>query len=115
MQIATQRVENVLVVTPVEKRLDIQVAAAFKRKLVSFIEEGHTRIAVDLVQVNFMDSSCLGALIVGLKRMRIKGSIVLCGANEGIQKTFKLTRIDKIFGIHSSTTDAIAALRALSE
>ena len=53
-----------------------------------------------------MDSSGLGALVAGLKRL---GSL---GAHGAVQRLFQLTRMDKVFALHPTIDDAVAAMTA---
>ena len=65
---------------------------------------------INLANVDFMDSSCLGAMIIGVRKIGSRGALVLCHAKEGVQKTFQLTRMDKVFPILPSVDEGIAVL-----
>ena len=41
----------------------------FKAKLVHLVQSGHERIVMDMAALEFIDSSGLGALIAGFKRL----------------------------------------------
>jgi anti-sigma B factor antagonist len=71
-------------------------------------------VVVNLRQVDFMDSSCLSALVLGLKRAREKqGHLCLCGLQPPVRLIFELTRFDKVFEIFADEADAVlAAARA---
>ncbi len=67
-------------------------------------------IVVDLEKVDFLDSTGLGVLVGGLKRVRSHdGSLQLVCTHEKILKIFRITGLTKVFPIHSSVADAIAA------
>ncbi|MBX9920794.1 MAG: STAS domain-containing protein, partial [Mycolicibacterium frederiksbergense] len=57
---------GVVVVTPAG-RLNMVAAPTLRKELHAIVESGQTRLVVDLSEVDFIDSSGLGALISGLK------------------------------------------------
>lgn len=68
------------------------------------------RVAVDLSDVNFIDSSGIGALVLGMKRCRAQGGDVrLFGLRQPVQIIFELTRLDRAFEIYASRDAALAA------
>jgi anti-anti-sigma factor len=66
------------------------------------VENGTKIVLVDLKNVNFMDSSGLGALVLAFKTLRAANSkLVLCSINEQIRILFELTGMDKVFEVFS--------------
>ncbi len=102
--------DNVMVVKLLEKRLDAHIAVSFKEKLAGFIEQGHTRILLDMAAVEFIDSSGLGAIVSVLKQAGTKnGELMICSLQDATLSMFKLTRMDKVFNIYAQESDALAA------
>ena len=99
--------QDVTIVTPQVKRLDSAVAPAFKEAVLKVVHEGHKRLVVDLDNVDFMDSSGLGALVSVLKGLGGSGALGICNLKGGVQSLFKLTRMDKVFTISTSAADAV--------
>ena len=65
------------------------------------------KIIVDFSEVNFADSSFLGALVSGLKKAtEIKGDIKLLGLQPSVRAMFQLTRLYKVFEIFDNKDDA---------
>ncbi len=61
-------------------------------------------------KVGFLDSTGLGVLVGGLKRVRTHhGSLDLVCTQERILKIFKITGLTKVFGIYQTVDQAIAA------
>jgi anti-sigma B factor antagonist len=110
MQIESRQVDDVVVVAPLESRLDARGALSFKETMGNFIKEGHSRIVLNLSNVEFIDSSGLGAIVSSLKALGLKGEIAICGARDTVLTMFKLTRMDKVFRILKEEKEAIAAL-----
>ena len=60
-----------------------------------------------------LDSTGLGVLVGGLKRVRAHdGSLDLVCTQERILKIFRITGLTKVFGIHDSVDEAIAARKS---
>ena len=109
MQIEGKKVGGQLVVTPLEKRLDASSAADFKGKIVDWINAGNSRIILDLSQVDFVDSSGLGAIVSCLKTLGGQGDLVICGIKETVMSLFQLTRMNRVFQIFPTQTEALKA------
>jgi anti-sigma B factor antagonist len=68
----SQRTEgDVLVAKACDQRVDARLATEFKQQLLALIASGHPRIALDLSDVDFIDSSGLGAIVAALKLFRM--------------------------------------------
>jgi anti-sigma B factor antagonist len=109
MQIEGKKVNNLLVVTPLEKRLDASVAADFKGKIVDWINAGNNRIVLDLSLVDFVDSSGLGAIVSCLKTLGGSGDLIICGIKDTVMSLFQLTRMNRVFQIFSNQAEALKA------
>lgn len=103
--------DTILVLEITEQRLEASNAPDLRDLLMGRIETGSEQIVLDLRQVNFMDSSALGALIGGIKKMRGIGTLSLAGANGPVLQLLKLTRMDKVLPLYSSIDDAMAELK----
>jgi anti-sigma B factor antagonist len=113
MKIEAENIDDILVLTPCDPIIDASSAADFKGQLVTWIQEGNTRILVDLSFIEFIDSSGLGAIISLLKLLAGKGDIALCGIRDQVMSLFKLTRMDRIFRIYPSSAEGVAAMKYL--
>jgi anti-sigma B factor antagonist len=75
------------------------------------IESGKKQIVVDLSKATFIDSTTLGVLVGGVKRLRpAGGSLALVCTDENITKIFEITGLDRVFPIHSSREEALEAV-----
>lgn len=83
--------------------LDLSNAREIKQFISTRIEEGATRIALDVQGVRFMDSSTLGVLADCLKQAReAGGDLLLVGVQGSPEKLLRLTGLDRVFGSVSS-------------
>ena len=82
---------------------------ATREKLVELVSQGKHQIIVDLEGVDFLDSTGLGVLVGGLKRLRSHdGDLTLVCTHQRILKVFEITGLTKVFAIHSSVDEAVA-------
>jgi anti-sigma B factor antagonist len=91
-----------------EGEVDIYSAPRFKEALLQGIEQGARTIIVDLTGVTFIDSTALGVLVSGAKRVRPRnGSLDIVCNDENITRIFEITGLDRIFGIYGSRQEAL--------
>ncbi|MGI8660742.1 MAG: STAS domain-containing protein [Thermoleophilaceae bacterium] len=96
--------------------IDLYTAPEFKERMVELIEAGKEHIVVDLSQATFIDSTTLGVLVGGVKRLRPSGgALALVCTDQNINKIFEITGLDRVFAIHGSRDEAIASLSSPAE
>ena len=111
MKLNVTRKDGVLIIIPKVKRIDASVATDFKSKLMDFLENGDKVIVINLSEVDFIDSSGLGAMVLILRKIGADGRIKLCKLKEGVKSIFELTRLDEVFEIHKSEEGALESLK----
>lgn len=90
----------------VRGELDLSTSAELRAALDAGLGEGAPRIAVDLTDVPFMDSSSLGVLVSCLREARERdGELRLVGVQGSPAKVIALTGLDSAFTIESSLAD----------
>ena len=95
-------------VLAVRGEVDVYTAPKLRQKLVELVAQGKYRIVVDLEAVDFLDSTGLGVLVGGLKRVRSHdGDLVLVCTHQRILKVFEITGLTKVFTIHDSLDAAV--------
>lgn len=91
--------------------IDVYTSPKVKDAVGDLIDKGHYNLVINLEKVRYIDSTGLGVLIGGLKRVREHGGTVnLVCTNPQIKKIFDITGLVKIFGIYD---DEDAAMKAL--
>ena len=76
----------------------------------SLVDDGRYHLVIDMEDVEFLDSTGLGVLVGGLKRVRAHdGSLRLVCTQERILKIFRITGLTKVFPIHATVAEAVAA------
>ncbi len=98
-------------VVAVRGEIDLFTAPELKKTLQEAIENGATRVVVDLSETTFLDSTALGVLIGAVKRLRSRdGSLAIVNTDASIAKTFEITGLDQIFTILDTRDAAVQAL-----
>jgi anti-sigma B factor antagonist len=100
-------------VVDVEGEIDVYTAPRLRELLIELVKVGHYQLVVNMEKVEFLDSTGLGVLVGGLKRVRAHdGSLDLVCTQERILKIFRITGLTKVFGIHDTVDAAITARKA---
>lgn len=108
--LSTETIRDVLVVRVTELRLDASKAPTFKERIGSLIDQGASRLVLDLRDVDFIDSSGLGMIVSCLKRLGPTGNLAIAGANGPVRRLFTLTRMDRVFSMYDTSEAAVASL-----
>ena len=88
--------------------MDLYSSPTLRERIIQLIDEGRTQVIVNLQDVGFMDSSGLGVLVGGLKRLNERGGSLVLVCPEGSPlKVLTITGLDKVFGIHASLDEAL--------
>jgi anti-sigma B factor antagonist len=105
--------ENATIVSFVdEKILEESDILALQESLMSVIDQGgRIKLILDFGNVQFLSSAVLGLLIrVSKKIYEVEGQLKLCRINPKIYEIFKITRLSKVFDIHSDVSEATESL-----
>jgi len=109
----TSRQEGTRTVIAVGGEIDVYTAPSLRERLNELVAAGHYDLVVDMEKVEFLDSTGLGVLVGGLKRVRAHdGSLDLVCTQERILKIFRITGLTKVFGIHDTVDEAITARKS---
>ena len=112
MQIEVAERNGTAVVRPAAARIDLQVAGEFRTALLQLIEGGQLRLVVDMSEVQFVDSSGLGALVSALKTLRMlkhHGDIRLANVQPPVVALLEIIRLHRVFSSFPSVDQAIAS------
>lgn len=99
-------------VLAVAGEVDLSSAPRLRQELVELATSEQRRAVVDLEGVEFLDSTGLGVLVSGLKRFRTRdGDLLLVCTQSRVLKVFEITGLTKVFSIHETLDEAVAAAR----
>jgi anti-sigma B factor antagonist len=90
--------------------IDVYTAPRLRQALIDLVGQGATDIVVDMDKVDFLDSTGLGVLVGGLKRVKSNdGDLKLVITQDRIMKIFDITGLSKVFPIHGSLDEALSS------
>jgi anti-sigma B factor antagonist len=93
--------------------LDVYTVGSLRDAIGRMIEEGTPRVVVDLDSVPFMDSSGLGALMGGVRRLReAGGDLAIACTREQHLKLFSITGFGEGVSISPTVEEAAAGFKA---
>ena len=109
--VQTERVDDSTYVIALTGEVDLYTAPEFKQQLLDVISQGGKEVIVDFSNTTFIDSTTLGVLVGGVKRLRSSdGQLSLVCNDRNITKIFEITGLDRVFTIHPTRDEAVAAL-----
>ena len=96
-------------VVEVGGEIDVATAPRLREQLIALVNDQRYHIVVSLEAVDFIDSTGLGVLISGLKRVRTHGGrFSLVCTEPRILKVFEITGLLAVFNVCETLEDAIA-------
>ena len=108
LTIETRDVDGRTVVA-VGGEIDVYTAPKLRDKITELVGAGVYDLVVDMEGVEFLDSTGLGVLVGGLKKVRAHdGSLQLVCSQDRLLKIFRITGLAKVFVIHDSPEAALA-------
>ncbi len=94
----------------VSGEVDLYTAPRFKEDLVALIETGVEHVIVDLSRVTFIDSTALGVIISGVKRLAEReGRLAIVAGSRPVVRILAVTGLDKILTVFDTRAAALAA------
>jgi anti-sigma B factor antagonist len=107
MEINEQQTDQCLILS-IKGRLDTTNYNMLEKKLMEMIESNHHRILVECTGMDYISSSGLRILLMGLKKIsQVKGKFVLCGLQENIHEIFEISGFSSIFEIYPTREEAL--------
>ncbi len=92
--------------------IDLHTCPELRTALQGLMDRGHYRLVLGLAEVPYLDSAALGVLVDAVRRARENGGgIYLVQVAPFVQRAFEITRLIKIFELHSGIAEAQAAAK----
>ncbi|WP_299147111.1 STAS domain-containing protein [uncultured Tateyamaria sp.] len=112
MDLRSRSEDNLQVVSVHDARIDAAVAIEFKDAMRASTDGGSETVILDLSEVQFIDSSGLGAIVAAMKNMGQARTLALAGLTPTVDKVFRLTRMDSVFAVFPTLDGALTELKA---
>lgn len=108
MSISTAQEASGVTVVTVEGQLIVANRQDLKQVIQDALDNGARKFVLDFGPTAYIDSSGLGALVSINRKVREQGGeLRLAGLNEDLRSLFELTKLDTLFVIADSATQAL--------
>ena len=95
-----------------EKRLYQNIVDPFQEELVAIIDQGKEKLIIDLSEVDVINSSGLGVLILASDRLsKVGGKLVVTGLSPLLKELFQRMRLNTLFAVVESQEEALSEIR----
>ena len=92
----------------VSGRLDAVTAPIFEKRLGRLVEEGETRLVLDLGGLDYLSSAGLRAILSVAKKIpKSEGGMTMCNLSGMIREVFSISGFDGLFPIAASVEEAL--------
>ena len=111
--IQTEKLSEEAYTISLSGEVDLYTAPEFKQQLLELVGQGAKDVIVDFTNTTFIDSTTLGVLVGGVKRLRTNdGQLSLVCSDRNITKIFEITGLDKVFPIYETRSEAVEKIES---
>jgi serine/threonine-protein kinase RsbW len=116
MNVLTEKRGEKAVLIVKEQRVDAHNSAQLKQLVLKTLDDGCPALVIDLSEVQFVDSSGLGALLSGYKNANLRTSgFALAGLRRNVGSLLELTRLNRLFETYAHVEEAVDVGRGCSK
>ena len=109
MEIEVKEQGTHVAIVELKGRLDMLTAVDLKQRLATVVADGRNRLVIDLANVDFVDSSGLGALISGLKAARVAGGdLRLAQLTKQVRYILEVSTLDRVLRPYVTVQEALS-------
>jgi anti-sigma B factor antagonist len=109
--VSCERAGDGLGIVALTGEVDIYTAPRFKECMLELLDSGLDKLVVDLTDVTFIDSTALGVLIGGVRRVNtVGGAMALVVTNRAVERVLAITGLDRVFSMHATRAAAVESL-----
>ena len=103
------------IVLSLEGRLDTETSKTLEARWTELIEQRGRGFVVECSGLAYISSAGLRVFLLAAKQLKDPpGRIVVCGLSDHIGQLFSITGFSKMFSVHASLEEALAALEGAS-
>ena len=104
----TETVNDAFIVTINLKRATIEEAGDLNKILSDAIVNGRSKLFIEMFDVEYIDSTFLGALVINLKRViELNGKFGLIGFRASLHTFIQQMSLDRTFEMYATREDAL--------
>jgi len=112
--LAVRTINNIAIIIPNNKRIDASFANQFRDDILELKSKGYKKIILDLINVDFIDSSGLGVIMFIAKKMERQENLMICHACPTVLSVLKMARIDIALHVVDTPEQAVESLELLA-
>ncbi len=108
MDFNIEKRDNYTLIKVLDEKLDTHIAPNLKSELVLISGNGEKNIILDLSNSRYCDSSGLSAILVANRLCKnAKGTFVLTGLNEAVERLITISQLDTVLNIVGSVDEGV--------
>jgi len=112
----TRRNEDMVVVLTLTGRLDLANGNKLKDEIKAVLDSGSTAIHLSMKELEFVNSSGLGAMVSIMKEIRLQhGRLTLSDMADYVREVFDITQLSHIFEIFSTEEEALRSYQTAAQ
>lgn len=109
MNFSQETINGIAIIRTELSKITLPDSVEFRELLLSIIDGGSNKILFDLSNVDFIDSTIIGLLILGLKKLSpTQGEIRFSGLTKSVEDTFILTKLNTRFKLFKTQDEAVS-------
>ena len=111
MEVSLEKINNKVAVVKIKGRLDMSAANKLKEAFSDYLKE-HKNFVFDCSEMEFIDSTGLGAFIVCQQTItKVSGNLSIAKLQAKPRMLFEITRAYKMFDVYDNLESAIESLK----
>lgn len=108
MNFTLENKDNIAIFHLKDKNVDSEVSASFKAKLLIIAQPDILALIIDLSEVDSIDSSGLGALLLAHRQLKEHSiPVILTGVGVFVMSLMRMTHLDSLFEFFDTVEDAL--------
>ena len=113
MNYTIERRDNIVIFTVKNTNLDSSISAEFKAEILIVAQPNIKALAIDLENVEYVDSSGLGAILLAHRQLTDHSiPVLLIGVQQPVRKMLSISHLEQIFDYFDNVDEAVHNLTA---
>ena len=89
-------------------RLDSYTSPSLEKRIFQFINNGHSKLLLDLSKIDYIGSSGLRMLLSTAKQLKaLSGNLIICSLTEAVLEVIRICGFDHVLQILHSEEEAL--------
>ena len=116
MNFTFENQDNIVIFTIKNSNLDSEISPQLKAKILILCQPDVEAFIIDMSNVDYVDSSGLGALLLANRQLREYGQdLILTGVRETVMKMFNISQLTDLFTFYDTLEEALQFVTNVAE